>query len=237
MVSDCNDSTVAAQEASKMPTDKRVNDLIQTMRLLLATLLGAGLMSCGTPKATTHHLVDVETLPRPPKLDVRYATKANFTHQRLYPRAKVFLHRDAAQALVAVQTDLAHDGLRLKIFDGYRPLSVQQRMWDLIRDERYVSNPAVNRGRHTRGTAVDVTLVDSSGRDLPMGTDYDDFSEMAHPDFAGLPERVKRNRARLAAAMTRHGFEAYPFEWWHFDLKGWKRYPVLDVGIDVLVKR
>jgi D-alanyl-D-alanine dipeptidase len=217
-----------------MPTDKSVNDLIQTMRRLLATVLGAGLVSCGAPKATPHHLVDVETFSRPPKLDVRYATKANFTHQRLYPRAKVFLHRDAAQALAAVQTDLAKDGLRLKIFDGYRPLSVQQRMWDLIRDERYVSNPAVNRGRHTRGTAVDVTLVDSSGRDLPMGTDYDDFSEKAHPDFAGLPQRVKRNRACLAAAMTRHGFEAYPFEWWHFDLKGWKRYPVLDVGIDAL---
>jgi len=84
---------------------------------------------------------------------------------------------------------------------------------------------------------VDVTLVDAKGRELPMGTGYDDFSEKAHPDHAGLPDRVKRNRARLAAVMTRHGFEAYPFEWWHFDLKGWERYPVLDVGIDALVKR
>ena len=187
--------------------------------------------------APTHRLVDVATLPQPPKLDVRYATTANFTHQRLYPRAKVFLHRDAARAIAAVQADLARQGLGLKVFDGYRPLSVQQRMWDLIRDERYVSNPAVNRGRHTRGTAVDGTLVDAKGRELPMGTGYDDFSEKAHTNFAALPESVKRNRARLAAVMTRHGFEAYPFEWWHFDLKGWKRYPVLDVGIDALVKR
>jgi len=213
---------------------KRFRDFRKGLRFLLSALLGAGLMSCGAPKATTHHLVDVETLSRPPELDVRYATKANFTHQRLYPRAKAFLHRDAAQALDAVQMDLAHDGLRLKIFDGYRPLSVQQRMWDLIRDERYVSNPSVNRGRHTRGTAVDVTLVDSRGRELPMGTNYDDFSEKAHPGFAGLPPHVKRNRAKLAAAMTRHGFEAYPYEWWHFDLKDWKRYPVLDVSIDAL---
>lgn len=206
------------------------NGAMKFLRRLVLAGLALGLAAC----APTPRLVDVETLPRPPKLDVRYATTANFTHQRLYPQAKVFLHRDTAKALAAVQADLAKEGLGLKIFDGYRPLSVQQRMWDLIRDERYVSNPAVNRGRHTRGTAVDVTLVDAKGRELPMGTGYDDFSEKAHANFAALPESVKRNRARLAAAMTRHGFEAYPFEWWHFDLKGWKRYPVLDVGIDAL---
>ena len=206
---------------------------MKSLRRLVLAGLALLLAAC----APSRRLVDVETLPRPPKLDVRYATTANFTRQKLYPRAKVFLHRDAARAIAAVQAELAREGLGLKLFDGYRPLSVQQRMWDLIRDERYVSNPAVNRGRHTRGTAVDVTLVDAKGRELPMGTGYDDFSEKAHPGYAALPDRVKRNRARLAAVMTRHGFEAYPFEWWHFDLKGWKRYPVLDVGIDELVKR
>ncbi|BCU75909.1 hypothetical protein llg_06240 [Luteolibacter sp. LG18] len=167
-------------------------------------------------------------------LDVRYATTDNFTRTKLYPLPKVFLHPDTARALEEVQSDLASRGLGLKIFDGYRPLSVQWKMWNLIHDERYVSNPAVNRGRHTRGTAVDVTLVDRRGRELPMGTAFDDFTDRAHPDYAALPEAVKGNRRLLAEVMTRHGFEAYAYEWWHFDLKGWKRYPVLDVGIDQL---
>lgn len=171
---------------------------------------------------------------RPPVRDVRYATTDNFTHTRLYPLPKVFLHRDTARALEEVQAELAACGLGVKIYDGYRPLSVQWKMWNLIRDERYVSNPAVNRGRHTRGTAVDVTLVDRHGRELPMGTAFDDFTDRAHPDCAALPETVKRNRRMLAKVMTRHGFEVYPYEWWHFDLKGWKSYPVLDVGIDRL---
>jgi zinc D-Ala-D-Ala dipeptidase len=127
-----------------------------------------------------------------------------------------------------VQEYLARSGLGLKVWDGYRPLSVQQKMWDLIRDERYVSNPAKNQGRHTRGTAVDVTLVDKRGRELPMPTDFDDFTERAHSDWLGASTAQKDNRALLEAAMTRFGFEIYPYEWWHFDFHGWQSYPPLD---------
>lgn len=198
--------------------------------LFLASLL---LASCA-PQAVSHRLVDLSTLPHPPKLDVRYATKDNFTRTRLYPLPKAYLHQDAANALEGVQQDLARQGLGVKVFDGYRPLSVQKKMWDLIRDERYVSNPAINRGRHTRGTAVDLTLVDKHGRELDMGTAFDDFSERAHSAYPRLPSRVKRNRALLANAMMRHGFEVYPYEWWHFDFRNWQRYPVLDLPIDRL---
>lgn len=202
------------------------------MKALL--LLGAVALASCVHRETTHGLVDLSTLPHPPRLDVRYATKNNFTHTQLYPLPKAYLHRDAASALAKVQQDLSRQNLSVKIFDGYRPLSVQQKMWDLIRDERYVSNPAVNRGRHTRGTAIDLTLVDRHGRELDMGTGFDDFSERAHAAFPHLSSQVKRNRAILANAMTRHGFEAYPYEWWHFDYRGWQSYPVLDVGIDTL---
>ncbi|MGC4015047.1 MAG: M15 family metallopeptidase [Luteolibacter sp.] len=192
------------------------------------------LLLAGAFASCSPHLVDVESMRRPPVRDVRYATTDNFTRTKLYPLPKVFLHPDTARALEAVQADLAVHGLGLKIFDGYRPLSVQWKMWNLIHDDRYVSNPAVNRGRHTRGTAVDVTLVDRQGRELPMGTAFDDFTDRAHPDYPALPETVKRNRQLLAGVMSRHDFEAYPYEWWHFDLKGWKGYPVLDIGIDRL---
>lgn len=194
------------------------------MKPFLAATLTCLLVSCAP---TRQSLVDVATLPRPPKLDVRYATTNNFTRRQLYPDAKAFVHRDTARALAGVQQDLANRGLSLKIYDGYRPPAVQQRMWDLIRDERYVSNPAVNKGRHTRGTAVDVTLVDRRGRELDMGTGFDDFTERAKPDYPDLTATQKRNRRLLAATMIRHGFEPFPHEWWHFDLKHWQRYPVI----------
>jgi hypothetical protein len=107
-------------------------------------------------------------------------------------------------------------------------------MWNLIRDERYVSNPAKNKGRHTRGTAVDVTLIDKLGRELPMPSDFDDFSERAHRDYQGGTAEERRNRQLLEDVMRKHGFVGYPTEWWHFDLEKWKNYPPLDIPIETL---
>jgi zinc D-Ala-D-Ala dipeptidase len=168
-------------------------------------------------------------LETPPLEEIRYATKYNFTGTRLYPFPIAFLHKDAAACVEKIQHYLATQGLGLKVWDGFRPLSVQQKMWDLIQDERYVSNPATNSGRHTRGTAIDVTLVDHRGCQLAMPTDYDDFSEKAHSDWAGASSLEKHHRELLQEAMTRFGFEVYPYEWWHFDLRNWKDYPPLDI--------
>jgi len=155
-------------------------------------------------------------------------------HRRLYPVAEAYLHRDAAAALAEVQHELTAKGLGLKVYDAYRPLSVQQQMWDLIHDERYVSNPAVNAGRHTRGTAVDLTLVDRHGRELPMPTPFDDFTERAHRNAKGIPAEPARNAKLLEDAMVRHGFIPYPFEWWHFDYRNWKRHSPLDIPLTAI---
>ncbi len=179
-------------------------------------------------------LVDLASLNAGFRFDLRYATPNNFVHATLYPVAKAYMQRDAAKALVEVQHELAAQGLGLKIFDAYRPLSVQQRMWDLIHDERYVSNPALNAGRHTRGTAVDLTLVDRDGKELPMPTPFDDFTERAHRDAPGIPAEAAKNSKQLEAAMLAHGFLPYPFEWWHFDFRDWKKHPPLDVPLDAL---
>jgi D-alanyl-D-alanine dipeptidase len=179
-------------------------------------------------------LVDLASLDAGLRFDLRYATPDNFVHATLYPVAKAYLHRDAAKALVEVQHELAAQGLGLKIFDAYRPLSVQQRMWDLIHDERYVSNPAINAGRHTRGTAVDLTLVDRDGKELLMPTPFDDFTERAHRDGAGIPADAAHNAKLLETAMLKHGFLPYPFEWWHFDFRDWKQHPPLDVPLEKL---
>jgi len=183
-----------------------------------------------------NHLVDVSTI-RPPLLEeIRYATRHNFTGEALYPFPAAFVHRDVAAALARVQADLTKEGLGLKIYDGYRPLPVQQKMWDLIHDERYVSNPAVNKGRHTRGTAVDVTLIDRMGNDLVMPSPFDDFTEAAHRDSKTMTREERANMKKLEDVMTRHGFEPYPFEWWHYDFHGWPKYPVLDVSFGELRK-
>jgi len=183
-----------------------------------------------------HHLVDAATIQPPPLEEIRYATRYNFTGEVLYPAARAYVHRDTAAALAKVQADLAAEGLGLKIYDGYRPFSVQQKMWDLIHDERYVSNPAINRGRHTRGTAVDVTLVDKRGNELPMPSSFDDFTVAAHRDSPTMTPEQRANMLRLQDIMTRHGFEPFPFEWWHYDLRGWRKYPVLDISFDALAR-
>jgi D-alanyl-D-alanine dipeptidase len=204
------------------------------LRFFFAFLLGS--LAVAASVQGPYGLVPLAAMKRPPVLEIRYATPFNFTRTQLYPFPAAWLRPEAVAALEEVQADLAKQGLGLKVFDAYRPLSVQRKMWDLIHDERYVSNPAVNRGRHTRGTAVDVTLVDERGNEIAMPTGFDDFTPRAHAhyDGEGVTAEQKKDRALLARVMTAHGFEVYPFEWWHFDLSGWKKFPPLDVGFDVL---
>ena len=175
-------------------------------------------------------LVDVLGLDSTFVLDVRYATPRNFTGRTLYPVARCLLRADAAERLVRVHERLRREGLRLRLFDCYRPLSIQRVLWELVPDERYVANPAQG-SRHNRGAAVDLTLADASGRALPMPTEYDSFTERAHRDWTGGDPEHLANRSRLEAAMTAEGFEPLPTEWWHFDAPGWERHAVLDVPL------
>lgn len=185
--------------------------------------------------AVEHHFVNIDTIY--PKLlqEVRYATTHNFTGYTLYPYPVLFVHKDAAAALQKVQEELRAEGLGLKIYDAYRPLSVQAKMWELVPDERYVSDPSKSKGKHTRGTAVDVTLVDRMGNELKMPTGYDDFTEKAHRDPSRWTKEEKENSEKLEAIMVKHGFEPFPYEWWHFDYKDWKNYPPMNISYEDLV--
>ena len=134
-----------------------------------------------------------------------------------------------AEKLKRVQAELAGQWLGLKIFDGFRPLAVQRKFWEIIPDDRYVANPAKG-SRHNRGAAVDLTLIHlSDGRELPMPTPFDDFSERAGRDYPDLPAEVIRNRDLLRRVMEKHGFVALPTEWWHFDDVDWRNYPITDL--------
>jgi len=207
--------------------------VISPMRFLLMSLL----VLAGALRAeVSPDLIDVVSMKRPPLEEIRYATCCNFTGERLYPFPAAYVRKELIPSLEAVQRDLATKGFALKIYDGYRTLSVQQKMWDLIRDERFVSNPAVNRGRHTRGTAVDVSLVDRQGNPVSMPSDFDEFSPRAAVSFSGGTLEQRHNRDLLQRVMTRHGFLTYPDEWWHFDFKGWENYPPMTVGFQSLVR-
>jgi zinc D-Ala-D-Ala dipeptidase len=172
-------------------------------------------------------------------LDIRYATVDNFVGEAVYPVPRCWLQADVTERLGAVQNDLAQQGFGLKIFDCYRPFSVQEHLWGLMPDERYVGKPVrdshgnpVEGSRHNRGAAVDVSLVDlASGNELAMPTDYDDFSERAAADNSDLDTVVIANRQILIQAMAARGFTVLASEWWHFDADGWEQYPLLDVGL------
>ena len=175
-------------------------------------------------------LISVQDVNPRIRLDIRYATPDNFMKEILYPRAVCFLRRETAAKLSRAQERLEKMGLGLKIFDGYRPHSVQKKMWARFPIEGYVANPAKG-SNHNRGAAVDVTLVDSKGSELGMPSAYDEFSERAHRDYAGGLEAERKNRSILEEAMQAEGFRGISTEWWHFDDTDAKKYPVLDFPI------
>ncbi|WP_372371131.1 D-alanyl-D-alanine dipeptidase [Candidatus Uabimicrobium sp. HlEnr_7] len=177
-------------------------------------------------------LVDVCQLDKTILLDIRYATTNNITKTQIYKVARCLLARDAAYALVRVNKKLKEKGLVIKIYDGYRPHSCQKLLWKVLPDSRYVANPK-NGSRHNRGCAVDLTLCDlKTGKELKMPTGFDDFSKKAHRDNPDLPQEEKNNSELLREVMEAEGFSPIRTEWWHFDYKGWRDYPLLDIPLE-----
>lgn len=203
------------------------------MRAFICLVLGAVPLFA---QEIEHRLVDVRTIYPPPLQEIRYATTYNFTGFKLYPFPAAFVHEDLIAPLQKVQEELAAEGLGLKIYDAYRPLSVQAKMWQILPDERYVSDPTKSKGRHTRGVAVDVTLVDQHGNELKMPTAYDDFTKKAHRFSNAWSEDERRNSLKLQSVMAKNGFVPFPFEWWHFDFRNSEKYPALNITFEELVR-
>lgn len=179
-------------------------------------------------------LVDLEEFIPGIVLDIRYATKHNFTRQKIYKQAKAFLRLPAAEALKKIQEELNGKGLGLKIFDAYRPYSATLKFYEVYPDTNFVAAPWYG-SRHNRGCAVDLTIINlETGDELPMPTSFDDFSEKAGHDFLNLPETILSNRKLLRETMTNHGFSIYNYEWWHYDFIGWEHYELLDIPFDEL---
>lgn len=195
---------------------------------VMALFIALGLTGCANPQP--EDLIDIREVLPEVRLDIRYATANNFTKQVLYPEARCVLRREVAEALARVQADLKRLDLELVIYDCYRPLSVQRKMWEILPDENFVANPEKG-SRHNRGAAVDVGLFDNYGKRVQMPTEFDEFTEKAHHNYIDLPSSVLVSRQNLLTMMEKHGFAALPSEWWHYDYLGWQRYPLVDVPI------
>ena len=152
----------------------------------------------------SHNLIDIKKLCPTVVCDIRYATTNNFTKKKIYTTPGCYLHKDAAQALKKVVDDLAKEGLGIKIFDAYRPLSAQWKLWKAYPVPGYVADPRKG-GKHTRGVSVDLTLINLvDGIDLAMPTPFDSFEKTAWADYQNLPAKILANRSKLQAIMRKY---------------------------------
>jgi D-alanyl-D-alanine dipeptidase len=160
-------------------------------------------------------------------LDIAYATSNNFTGRPVYDHAACWLHVDAARCLAIAIKLAARQGLRLRIFDAFRPQEAQRRLWAHTPDPEFLADPA--RGSaHTRGVAVDLTLITDSGTALDMGTDFDAFTPLSHHGNTAIADSAQANRFLLLGIMSTAGFDFYASEWWHYQLfRARERYPLI----------
>jgi D-alanyl-D-alanine dipeptidase len=143
--------------------------------------------------------------------DMKYATEDNFLKAKVYDCAECLLRFKTVQALIAANNDFKKKGFRIKLYDCYRPLSIQKKMWEIVSNPEYVADPKKG-SIHNRGGAVDISLVDSSGKEVDMGTPFDFFGIQAGHNYTKLSNEVKSNRKYLKKVMIKN-------EWWHYNLK------------------
>ena len=164
--------------------------------------------------------------------EFRYADTNNFLHEKVYDCAKCLLRKEVVDALILANDSLKLLGYRIRLFDCYRPLSIQRKMWAIFPDGRYVANPYKSGSIHNRGGAVDLTIETREGKKLDMGTDFDHFGIEAHIDYKDLSDSIKSNRKKLEIAMRAAGFSPLKTEWWHFNFGKSKKYSVSNFPIN-----
>jgi D-alanyl-D-alanine dipeptidase len=177
-------------------------------------------------------LVELVKLDPTIKLDIRYAGTNNFLGKPVYKEARAFLQRPAAESLLRAHRELQKRGYGLLIHDGYRPWTITKLFWDMTSgaQREFVADPATG-SKHNRGCAVDLTLYDlKTGQAVEMPGAYDEMTERSYPDYKGGTAEQRARRDLLRAAMESHDFTVEPNEWWHFNYKDWKEYPILDIA-------
>jgi zinc D-Ala-D-Ala dipeptidase len=171
-------------------------------------------------------------------LDIRYATKNNFTGEKVYLLARAYARKPVSEALKKAQSDFNQLGYGIKIYDAYRPYSATVRFFELMKgDTTYVASPYKG-SRHNRGCAVDMTIVDlKTKQELIMPSDYDAMQKESWPTTPVLDPIVRKNRSTLISIMEKNGFKVYSTEWWHFDFIGWENFEVMNIDFEELEKK
>ena len=220
----------------------KTNRLSRISSVVLLLPLVTLAFSQGPPKEAgpfkTPDLVELVKLDPTIKLDIRYATKNNFLGKPVYKQARAFLQRPAAEALARVNQSLRPRGFGLVVFDGYRPWSVTKAFWDATPADKkiFVADPSQG-SRHNRGCAVDLSMFElATGKIVQMPSEYDEMTERSHINYECGSAEAKRLRGILKAAMEAEGFAVYEPEWWHYDYKDWKEYPIQNVAFDKIKK-
>lgn len=180
---------------------------------------------------TIQGLIDLEKLDNSFIIDMKYASYDNFMGKKLYPLNKCILQLETAKKLINANNYAKALGYKLKVLDAYRPLSIQNLMWETLSDDNFVA-PPTRGSKHNRGCAVDITLVNFDGNELEMPSIFDDFSEKAWITYTSAAEHQLQNREFLAKIMTSNGFERIKTEWWHFNDAEFNKYPLLDICLE-----
>ena len=171
-------------------------------------------------------LIDLaEAFPGLP-IDLKYASADNLTGRAIYLENRCLLHPDALPGLQRCLLAAKLAGFSLLVFDAYRPQQAQALLWQACPDPQYVTSTLTG-SHHSRGVAIDVTLLDAAGVAVDMGTAFDEMSERSHPFYPDFPPEVQRNRLLLNAVMAAGGFRGIASEWWHFELPNAGEYPLL----------
>lgn len=169
----------------------------------------------------------LETLSIDFAYDMKYATNDNFLDTAIYTCDKCLIRKEVAKSLINANNKLIKQGYRIKLFDCYRPLSIQKMMWKVFPNGKYVANPKYG-SIHNRGGAVDITIVHLEGKTVDMGTKFDHFGKEAHHSYTALPDSILANRKLLRSTMEASGFSAISSEWWHYNSEKAKTYPISD---------
>jgi zinc D-Ala-D-Ala dipeptidase len=231
---DLNQDRVLPKNEFPAPFDKVPLKVPNSSKDIIPITLPVQILKPSTPALVLdkNDLIDLRKIAPNIRQDIRYATTNNFMHRKSYPVSRCLLRAKVAEQLKKAQIELEKKNIGLKVFDCYRPLSIQKQMWKILPDSRYVANPAQG-SRHNRASAVDLTLVDlKTGKEKEMPSGFDEFSKRAHMDYAAASSIAKTNRKLLKTVMEKYGFKSMPTEWWHYDSSDWKKYPLLDISWD-----
>ena len=178
---------------------------------------------------SSNPLVEIDAQALQVEIDLIYAGADNLAGKPIYQDPRCLLHVDAERRLRLASRLARQAGYRLRVFDAYRPPYAQLLLWQALPNPEYVRDPGLG-SHHSRGVAVDLTLIDDDGQPLDMGTGFDDMREQSHQFFPDLPPAIQRNRLLLLGIMLAAGFRHIDSEWWHYELPEAEDYPLIDDG-------